>query len=215
MSELEQLATYIFTWRTSRDVKVCQWCDPLDGQTIFYDLFSDVLVSDLAGPVWDLNADRSLMHGASGTCRCTLEVAVELDWSQIQELHELQDLLQQQGIHFPLTKEVFILSPVIAEARNQMRGLFAEMKEGLPVVTELNQLLTTYVSLVRRVGLPPEVMELVARAQQARIAVQTLHRSIMLLYTASGPIGWLVGLGGMGVSLFMTADFLEAELRGR
>jgi len=77
----------------------------------------------------------------------------------------------------------------------------------------MNRLLTTYVSLARKTGLPPEIMDMIAKAQQARIAVETLTRSIQYFYTVSGPIGWLLGLGGLAVSGFMIADLIDIERR--
>jgi len=209
MSNVDEYITYIFTWRTSHDDRVCQWCNPLDGQVIFFDLFSDILISDIAGPVWDLNADHSLLHGASGTCRCSLDIEVEVDWERIAEFNELKTNLELMDIQINLGKEVFKLSSVISEARNQMQGFFSDLKQLTPAVAETNSLLTTYVALSRRLGLPPNIMDFIAKMQQARITVQMLHRSIMLLYTSTGPIGWVIGLGGLALGGLMMADQME------
>lgn len=76
-------------------------------------------------------------------------------------------------------------------------------------IGELNRLLTTYVALARRVGLPENIMEAVRHIQQLRIAFETAYRSAMLFYTATGPIGWAIGLGGMAVSGVMLYDQME------
>ena len=80
-------------------------------------------------------------------------------------------------------------------------------------ITKLNDLLTTYVALARRAGLPPDAIKAIAIIQQLRVAVEMAYRSIMLMYTATGPIGWFVGLGSLGISLFMYADTL-GEMQG-
>jgi len=69
---------YVFVWHSFVDARSCPKCVALDGREYHdQDLFAPVLVDPEFGPVWDLNQDRSLMHGASGTCRCFLEVIVE------------------------------------------------------------------------------------------------------------------------------------------
>lgn len=78
-------------------------------------------------------------------------------------------------------------------------------------ITELNKLFTTYLALARRSGLPENIVDAMARLQQYRIAIETTYRSLMILYAASGPIGWAIGLGGLALSTFMLADVMEAR----
>jgi len=80
-------------------------------------------------------------------------------------------------------------------------------------IQELNNLFTTYLALARRMGLPDDVMMALSMIQQLRVAAETAYRSIMILYTASGPIGWIIGLGGIALSGFMTADQLTRRPR--
>jgi hypothetical protein len=82
-------------------------------------------------------------------------------------------------------------------------------------IAELNRLFTTYLSLVRRVGLPENIMDAMSKIQQLRIMIQTATTAINILYTATGPVGWAIGLGGLAVSGFMWVDWVEAESRGR
>ena len=100
------------------------------------------------------------------------------------------------------------MSMTIDEAREKVRDF---ERDAVPRLTNLNRLLTTYVSLSRKAGLPPEIMDLIAKAQQARIAIETLTRSIQYFYAVSGPVGWLLGLGGLALSAFMVADIMEME----
>jgi len=175
---------------------------------MFFDLFSDILISDTYGPVWDLDADRSLLHGASGTCRCVLEVEVEVDWEQMAEFRELREILNKFNIDVRWIKERFKLSSTIAEARSQMQGFFADLQQLTPEMAETNRLITMYVALTRQLGLPPPIMELIAKAQQARITIQMLQRSIMLFYASTGPVGWAIGLGGVAVGALMLSDMM-------
>lgn len=75
----------------------------------------------------------------------------------------------------------------------------------------VNSLLTTYVALANRAGLPPDVMKAIRLLQQARLVIEMTIRSIQLLMAAelaSGPTGWLVAAGSMGIALFAYTDLL-------
>lgn len=94
MSELEDIATYIFMWNSLSDA--CPKCRSLNMREYRdQSIYQNVLWDSWYGNVWDLNRDRSLMHGASGTCRCQLTVRVEFDWSNwdaLKEMHEAHSL---------------------------------------------------------------------------------------------------------------------------
>lgn len=78
MSETEPIIEYVFIWHSSMDTRSCPKCVALNGREYRgQDLFSLVLIDPEFGPVWDLNQNRSLMHGGKGTCRCFLEVIIE------------------------------------------------------------------------------------------------------------------------------------------
>ena len=76
-------------------------------------------------------------------------------------------------------------------------------------IAELNKLLTTYLALARRLGIPPELTALIMKFQQGRIAVETLARSIQLFYATSGPLGWAIAVGGFALGTLMLADTFE------
>ena len=85
---------YVFIWHSTIDAKSCLKCRNLDGREYRdQDLFGPVLIDRDYGPVWDLEADRSLMHGGSGTCRCGLEVALEsVDLERLDGFATLKEL---------------------------------------------------------------------------------------------------------------------------
>jgi len=103
------------------------------------------------------------------------------------------------------------MSSNIQDMRDQVKQLRMDIGRAKIEVAEFNRLFTTYLSLARKFGFPPHAMEFLVKIQQLRVAVQALHRSIMLLYTTTGPIGWLIGLGGLALSAFMMADVMEAR----
>lgn len=210
MSNVDEYITYVFTWRTSRDEQVCPICHPLDGQVIFFDLFAPVLVSDTHGAIWDLNGDFSLAHGVRRyNCRCTLDVDVEVDWDKIAEFNELKTNLELMGIRINLRKEVFKLSSTISVAREQMGGFLGDLGKVKTEIREVNQGFTTYLALADESGLPRSMIQGLRTFQQVRIAVEMLHRSFIMMQAATGPIGWLVGLGTFTVSTLMLVDQME------
>ena len=101
------------------------------------------------------------------------------------------------------------MSSNIRDVRDEVRALQQELAVAGGELATFNRALTMYVALSRRAGLPPYIMDLIAKAQQGRIAIDTLTRSIQYFYTVSGPIGWLLGLGGLALSAFMVADIME------
>lgn len=75
----------------------------------------------------------------------------------------------------------------------------------------VNSLLTTYVALANRAGLPPDIKKGIRLLQQARLVIEMTIKSIQLLIAAelaSGPAGWLVAAGSMGIALFAYTDLL-------
>jgi len=90
---------YVFVWHSFVDARSCSKCVALNGREYRgQDLFASVLVDAEFGPVWDLDADRSLMHGASGTCRCFLEVFLEsVNLENMQSFRDVQTSLGEVG----------------------------------------------------------------------------------------------------------------------
>jgi len=208
MSVAEELVTYVFKWVTVVDERTCKRCLELDGKEWYgQDLFESAVWDDIYGEVWGLNAEHSLLHP---NCRCQLQITVEIHVNEI-EIYELTVGKRLSGRLKPLGKLVRIvtMSTDIARLREQVRGLKVDLQEVTVNITEFNRLFTTYLALARRTGMPENIAEFLSRVQQMRIAVQTLHRSIMLLYASSGPVGWAIGLGGLALSGIMLADQME------
>jgi hypothetical protein len=209
VATLDDAISYIFTWESYHDPKVCPKCFALNGREYTnQDLFDATLIDSQYGAIWDLDTDHSLAHGSHKfSCRCQIAVCLVIDWSKIPELYALSEgnLAMSMYQRAPGTS--------IAELRNDVRGLKGDIFDTEKEAAKLNELLTTYVALARKMGLPPPLMDFIAKAQQARVTVQTLIHTIRILYTTSGPIGWLLGLGGLAVSGFMIADLIDIERR--
>jgi len=97
MSEnYQDIFEYVFTWISYIDAKSCRYCVALNGREYHgQDLFAPVLVDPEFGPIWDLDANRSLMHGGSGTCRCMLVVRVEnIKFEDVEGFAKLNQFLE-------------------------------------------------------------------------------------------------------------------------
>jgi len=96
LSDVDQCISYIFIWHSCADVKSCPTCVALNGREYRnQDLFAPVLVDPQFGPVWNLDGDFSLMHRASGTCRCGLEVQVYVDLTKLPAYTEIEKIIKQ------------------------------------------------------------------------------------------------------------------------
>lgn len=94
--EIDDLFSYVFIWHAEADA--CPKCRALNGREYRdQNLFDAELVDPEFGPIWDLDADHSLAHGAEAyNCRCTLEVQSYVDLGAWEPLTELRRKLAQQ-----------------------------------------------------------------------------------------------------------------------
>ena len=105
-----------------------------------------------------------------------------------------------------MTQMAFGPTGNLVEAREQVRALKHELQGLTEGITELNRAMNTYFALARRSGLPEEIALGINKVLQLKVAFEMTYRSAMLLYTATGPAGWAIGLGGLALSGFMLAD---------
>ncbi len=104
----------------------------------------------------------------------------------------------------------------MSEAHDIRFDLEVNVSDAEKDLATVNSLLTTYVALANRAGLPPDVNRMIRLLQQARLVIEMTIRSIQLLMVAeaaSGPTGWLVAAGSMGIALFAYTDLL-GDLQG-
>jgi len=102
----------------------------------------------------------------------------------------------------------------LSESHDVEWNLKVNVSEAAEELAELNRLFTTYLALARRMGLPPEMMEMLIRLQQLRIAGQSAIRTLELLkaaYLGAGPAGWALFAGSAALTGFMLADQFQAR----
>lgn len=98
------------------------------------------------------------------------------------------------------------MSSNIDEMRAKVQAFRSDVEETKASVFELNRLIVRYFSLARRWGLPEPIMDAVGRLMQLRVAIMITYRSLMLLFAASGPVGWATGAAGLAAGGLMLYD---------
>jgi len=209
MSTKEDYISYVFAWHSLSDA--CDKCKKLDGRE-WHDqnIYQGRLWDYIYGDVWNLDGNHSMAHGMyQYNCRCQLEVRVIFDWDKIRELNLLQQTLSHYGYEVELPKtEAVEMSADIFAIRDAVSSVKEEVNTLIPQAREMNRLLTISLALGRRLG-SEELTQLITLFQQGRITAEMFYRSAVMLYTATGPIGWLIGLGGMALGGLMLADMAE------
>lgn len=208
--------SYVFTWHTFHDAKVCKKCLALSERKWYgQDLFQDILWDPVYGEVWDLNIDRSLVHP---NCRCNLEVEVTTDLNKIPEIAEMVAISKATYNQINPTTLIghtafdggrqmaFGYGGGLVDARRYVQGLKTDIDMALPSLREMNRLFRTYLSLAHRMGLPPEILQIPTMAYQAIAAIKMLTRSVQMMYLELGPVGWALAIGGLAVSSLMVVD---------
>ncbi len=61
--------------------------------------------------------------------------------------------------------------------------------------------LITYLMLLQRAGLPPEVEKAISILVRARMTAEMATRAMYLMMAASGPMGWALALASGGVAV--------------
>lgn len=94
-------------------------------------------------------------------------------------------------------------------ARLEVSKLTGQLSNAKKEAYALNRALTIYVALARDLGVEGDLLEAIAKFQQLRIAAETTYRSLILLYTATTPLGGAVGVAGLFLGAFMLADQMK------
>ena len=198
----QEAIEYLITWRCYQDA--CPECQSLrDYPFVFEGALPQLLIHPHWGPVWDVVNDVSLTHP---NCRCTLEVYVRVDWAKIPEFYELQTVLQQYNISFVgFQKEVYDVSQ-LAEVKNKVESLRVETAHATGALREFEYVTYRVVSLLNKMGLPPEVDACITRIQHLILSARLLHSSIILLQSTT-PYGWILA----GLTLVSAGISLGAE----
>jgi len=200
--ELRGITEYIFTWQALSDA--CKRCASLNMREYRnQNIYQEVLFDYWYGNIWDLNVDRSLMHGASGTCRCALTVRVECDWNKSKWFQDLKTSIQT--IH-----NGGIKMSNISEAKIQLEELRRDIEDLQREMTSFKSILSNTLALMNKTNIRDvaEAQKMISLLWQVVAAYQAVQAARM---AAGDPTAWfsaILSVAGATVSL-------ESEMRGR
>ena len=86
-------------------------------------------------------------------------------------------------------------------------SLEVNVEKAYPEVRKLQTLIYRTLGLFRRMGLPENIDNAIAKWQRAIMVANSLRLALLALQAASGPIGW--GLAGVG---FVAGGFAAADM---
>jgi hypothetical protein len=177
-----------FIWHThwSHIEDINEICSRLDGQVFTtQSLYQNILYDPIWGDLWDLENDVPLTHP---NCKCHLEVIYD---STLEELLKIE----------PDGYEDFkIMTSNIKEMKADVEDFERSLDRANNKIENTRAQLITYLILLQKAGLPPEVDKAINIIVRARMTAEQATRALYLLMAASGPEGWLMALASASVA---------------
>ena len=180
MTKVLDNATYLFTWHTNWACP-CKKCQTLDGR-----MYSDVTIYDPYlfdgefGNIWDIQNDEPLTHP---NCKCYLEVEAIVKAEDSQAFQELRDELSN-------FERMVAVPSNIKDVQMEMNDFDRDLARIETRMDNSRQQLMTYMMLLQRLGLPPEVERAISILVKFRMTAELATRSAYMLMAAEGPMGW-------------------------
>lgn len=188
---------YSFTWHTGW-LEPCKKCASLDGQVFTdQDLFQHALYSPIWGDLWDLDNDLPLTHP---NCKCYLDVQYD---ATLDEL--LLQKMDKSGY-----EDFKIMTSNIKEMKTEIADFERDLSRAQSRIENTKYQLLTYLTLLQRAGLPPDIEKAIGIIVRARMTIEQTQRALYLLLAASGPAGWLMALASAGVAVYGFGSTVQA-----
>jgi len=193
---------FTFTWHTNW-LEPCRKCQSLNGKRFEgTSVFDGILYDPIWGNVWDIFNDLPLTHP---NCKCYLEVTYEAT---------LEELLfpSQDTSSIDVFKEFGIMTSNIKEMQKDIKEFEQDLSRAQSRLSNTRIELMTYLQLLQRMGLPPQVEKAITVMVKARLTSEQAARALYALQAASiagGPAAWAfaaatTGLAALGA--FSTAS---------
>ena len=91
-------------------------------------------------------------------------------------------------------------------------NLEINVEQAFSTVRKLELIAYRTINLLRRMGLPENVDDAIAKVQRFIMTVRLAHSAILAFEAASGPIGWI--MAGLGIAAtVLTAGDIARELQ--
>ncbi len=215
---------FTFVWHTTW-MNPCPRCQSLNGRVFTdQDLFQHTLWDPIYGDLWDLDNDFPLIHP---NCKCVLEVQYT---SSIDDLlfPTETDTFTRGGEPYTATrstvtgqfakadplKEFGIMSSNIKEMKAELDDFDRDLQRAQGRIESTRAQLITYMLLLNRLGLPPEIDRAINLLIRFRMTAELASRAAYLLMAASGPWGWAMAAATTGVAVIGGVSIV-ADLSGQ
>jgi hypothetical protein len=177
---------FSFVWHTTW-TEPCEKCRHLDGKVwTGQSLYQNILYDPFWGDIWDLNNDLPLTHT---NCKCVLEVRYE---ATLEEL--LLNKTDKNGY-----EDFKIMTSNIKEMKADIAEFEKDLDRAQNKITNTRAMLLTYMELLRKAGLPPEVDKGLMILLRAKMVMDEARVAAYLLMAASGPLGWAMAAAQTGI----------------
>jgi len=172
--------TYELLWETFA-ADACPRCQHLNGATWTLKTLTGTLSHPSEGDIYDLDADLSLTHP---NCRCFLLITPQIDLEKTELFQAMKNVFEEVKMDMPSN---------IQEATQQVDKLRANFGQARGEFREFEYILYRTMSLINRMGLPPNIEQGIQKLERMIMTIRILHSS-MVLFEIGTPYGWILGL---------------------
>lgn len=85
----------------------------------------------------------------------------------------------------------------MSEEETLLFNILIDVEKPATQMRQLYALVSRVLTLMKRLGLPPDIEEAIRVAQRLISTANTLRVSLLALETASGPLGWTLAIVGI------------------
>jgi hypothetical protein len=174
-------------------------------------LYQHTLWDTIYGDIWDLDSDESLTHPH---CKCYLEVRYESTLDELLSPSKIETF-NRGGESVSVARSTAtgrfvainpfqafgIMTSNIKEMKAEIADFDRDLQRAQNRIENTRAQLISYLLLLQKAGLPPEVDKAISILVRARMTAEQTTRAFYLLMAASGPMGWAMALASSGVAL--------------
>jgi hypothetical protein len=89
-----------------------------------------------------------------------------------------------------------------------------DLSQTVSQIRQYEMLLYRSLALAQRLGLPENIQQQIAEIQRLTMTIRLCHTALILLESASGPVGWALALVAAGGAAVSVVDYFDAS-RGK
>jgi hypothetical protein len=203
-----------FTWHTNW-LEPCRKCQGLNGKTFDgTSVYEGALYDPIWGDVWDITTDTSMAHP---NCKCFLEVTYEATIEELlhpskvttfirdgETVTTARDIATGRFTSLNPFQEFGIMTSNIKEMKEDIKSFEKDLARADSRISNTRMELMTYMQLLQRMGLPPQVEKAISVMVKARMVSEQATRAFYALQAATltgGPAAWAFAIATTGVAV--------------